>query len=98
MELYTKNGRPLQVSGSIVYSRSGQFVGHISGNKVYGAGGSYVGTIDSGRLVFRSSDNVGTGDSSSVAGNRVGMARANQVGSALWGNLTFLISFNLSHN
>lgn len=29
MDLYTKNGRPLQVSGNIVYSKSGKVVGCI---------------------------------------------------------------------
>lgn len=33
--LYMKNGRPLQVSGSNVYSRSGTHVGRISGDRVF---------------------------------------------------------------
>ena len=41
--LYTKNGRPLQVSRSNVYSRSGKHVGHISGDKVYGPHARYAG-------------------------------------------------------
>lgn len=56
MDLYTKNGRPLQVSGGYVYSRSGKLVGQIDGDKVYGPNGRYVGTIDGDRLVYRSSD------------------------------------------
>ena len=45
MDLYTKNGRPLQVSGDYVYSHSGKIVGRIRGEKVFGTGGRYVGTI-----------------------------------------------------
>ena len=49
MDLYTKNGRPLQVSGDTVYGRSGKVIGRISGDKVYGTDGRYVGTIDGDR-------------------------------------------------
>ena len=45
MDLYTKNGRPLLVSGDKVYSRSGTIVGRIKGEKVYGTDGRYVGTV-----------------------------------------------------
>lgn len=51
MDLYTKNGRPLQVSGDRVYSRSGTVVGRIRSEKVYGTDGRYVGTIVNDRLV-----------------------------------------------
>ncbi len=85
MSLYTKNGRPLQVSGDIVYSRSGQVVGRIDGDKVYGTNGRYVGTIVGDRLVYRSTDSAGIGSSFSAA-NRVGTASANSVGSATWGD------------
>jgi hypothetical protein len=85
MDLYTKNGRPLQVSGNIVYSRSGQVVGRINGDKVYGTDGRYVGTIDSDRLVYRSNQSAGRGSSFSAA-NRCGTAKCNRVGSAIWGD------------
>ena len=85
MELFTKNGRPLQVSGSTVYSRSGVVVGRIKGEKVYGTDGRYVGTIISGRLVYRSTDSAGIGSPFSAA-NRVGSARANRAESAIWGD------------
>lgn len=85
MELYTKNGRPLQVSGDIVYSRSGKVVGRIKGEKVYGTNGRYVGTITSGRLVYRSTDSAGIG-SPFTAANRTGSAKANHAGSAIWGD------------
>jgi hypothetical protein len=44
-QLYTKDGRPLQVSGADVYSRSGKHIGQIRGDTVFGADGRYVGTI-----------------------------------------------------
>lgn len=85
MDLYTKNGRPLQVSGVTVYSGSGQVVGRIKGDKVYGTNGRYVGTIVSGRLVYRSTQSAGMGSSFSAA-NRAGTARANRAASAMWGD------------
>lgn len=42
MDLYTKDGKPLQVSGDYVYSRSGVPVGRIKGEKVFGPSGEYV--------------------------------------------------------
>jgi len=84
VSLYTKNGRPLQVSGDRVYSRSGKPVGRIKGAKVYGPDGRYVGTIVSGRIVYRSSDRSGVAGPFAAA-SRAGSARANVAGSALWG-------------
>lgn len=85
MELYTKNGRPLQVSGETVYSRSGQVVGRIKSGKVYGTDGRYVGTITNDRLVYRPTDSAGVG-SPFTAANRAGSARANRAGSAILGD------------
>lgn len=85
MDLYTKDGKPLQVSGSTVYSRSGHPVGRISGSKVFGTDGHYVGTIVGDRLVYRSTDSASIGSSFAVA-NRAGSARANRAGSAIWGD------------
>lgn len=85
MDLYTKNGRPLQVSGETVYSRSGVVVGRIRGEKVFGTNGRYVGTIVGDRLVHRSTDSTGISSPFSAA-NRSGLARANSVGSAIWGD------------
>ena len=85
MDLYTKNGRPLQVSGNTVYSRSGMVVGRIKGRKVYGTNGRYVGTITGNRLVYRSTDSASVSSSFSVA-NRAGSARADRAGSAIWGD------------
>jgi hypothetical protein len=85
MDLYTKDGRPLQVSGDIVYSRSGQVVGRIKGEKVFGPDGRYVGTIVNDRLVYRSTHSASIG-SPFAAANRAGSARANRAGSAMWGD------------
>jgi len=85
MDLYTKDGRPLQVSGEIVYSRSGMVVGRIKGEKVYGPDGQYVGTITGDRLVYRSTDSASVSSPFSVA-NRAGSARADRAGSAVWGD------------
>ncbi|CAM3820166.1 Hypothetical protein ADP8_02627 [Roseomonas mucosa] len=85
MSLYTKNGRPLQVSGNTVYSRSGQVVGRISGDKVFGTNGGYVGTITGDRLVYRSTDSARI-SSPFAASSRAGSATANSAGSAAWGD------------
>lgn len=85
MDLYTKNGRPLQVSGDKVYSRSGKVVGRIKGDKVFGPDGRYVGTIVNDRLVYRSTHS-GRISSPFAAGNRAGTARANRAASGVWGD------------
>lgn len=84
MDLYTKNGRPLQVSGSTVYSRTGRVVGRIKGEKVYGTDGQYVGTIVGDRLVYRATHIASISSPFSTA-NRAGIARASRAGSAIWG-------------
>lgn len=84
MNLYTKNGRPLQVAGDKVYSRSGKVVGRIKGERVFGENGHYVGTIVSDRLVYRSSHSASI-TSPFSASNRLGTARANRTPSAIWG-------------
>jgi len=85
MSLYTKNGRPLQVSGNTVYSRSGITIGRVSGSKVFGPNGQYVGTIVGDRLVYRSTDSAAVG-SSRASSSRAGSAMANAAGSAVWGD------------
>ena len=85
MNLCTRDGRPLQVNGDKVYSRSGQVVGKIYGNKVHGPDGRYVGTIDNDRLVFRSTESAST-QSSFAASNIAGSALGNLAGSAMWGD------------
>ena len=85
MGLYTKNGRPLQVSGDKVYSRSGQVVGRIRGDRVHGLDGRYVGTIVGDRLVYRSTHSASI-TSPFAAANRAGSASAARAGSAMWGD------------
>lgn len=85
MDLYTKNGNPLQVLGDKVYSRSGQVVGRIKGEKVFGPDGRYVGTIVNDRLVYRSTHSASISSPFAVA-NRAGTARANRAGAAMWGD------------
>ncbi len=85
MDLYTRNGRPLQVSNDIVYGSSGKVVGRIKGKKVYGTDGRYVGTIAGDRLVYRSTDSAGISGPFTAA-NRAGSAKANRAGSAILGD------------
>jgi hypothetical protein len=85
MNLYTKNGRPLQVSGDKVYSGSGQIVGRIRGEKMFGTDGRYVGTIVSDRIVHRSTHSSSMSSPFS-ASNRSGTAKAHRTGSAMWGD------------
>lgn len=84
MGLYTRDGRPLQVSGATVYSSSGKVVGRIQNEKVYDTNGRYVGTIVGDRLVYRSTDSAGVSSAFAIA-NRAGTASANRAGSAIWG-------------
>lgn len=85
MNLYTKNGRPLQVSGDSVYSRSGTYVGRIANGKVYDPSGRYAGTIVGDRVVYRGTDSA-TMSSVTISANRVGSASASAAGSAVWGD------------
>ncbi len=84
--LYTKNGRPLQVSGDNVYSRSGKHVGRISGDTIYGLTGRYAATIVGDRAVYRSADSASTAGVASPRASRVGTAEASRVGSAIMGS------------
>lgn len=85
MDLYTKNGWPLQVKGDHVYSKTGKFVGIIYDDKVYGPNGRYVGTIEDDRLYYRSVDGAMIRPISS-AGSIGSTGRAKLVGSAMWGS------------
>lgn len=84
MDLYTKNGEPLQVVGKIVYSKSGIVVGQINNGKVFDSNGNYVGTIFNDRLVYRSTDSILI-SSVFIASNIIGTAKANRIGSAILG-------------
>jgi len=83
--LYTKNGRPLQVSGSSVYSRSGQYLGRIVNDKIYSPSGRYAGTIVGDRVVYRATDSA-TIAGPSVSAPRVGSAAAPAAAAAIWGD------------
>lgn len=83
--LYTKNGRPVQVFGSNVYSRSGTYLGRISGEKVYDPSGRYAGTIAGDRVVYRSTDSASI-SGPSVSAPHVASAAAHAAGSAIWGD------------
>jgi hypothetical protein len=85
MDLFTKNGEPLQVSGNTVYSKSGKVVGRIYGNDVHGPDGRYIGTIVDDRLVYRSNQSS-TIRSSFSASNKGGTGKANRGGSGIWGD------------
>jgi hypothetical protein len=56
--MHTKNGKPLQVSGSTLYSASGRVVGRMREDKLFGQNGGYVGTVVGDRLVYRSADSA----------------------------------------
>lgn len=85
MSLYTKMGRPLNVIGDKVYSRSGKIVGRIIGEKVYGTNGRYVGTIVGSRLVYRSTHSA-TVKSSFSGSNRSGIGKSNKGAVSIWGD------------
>jgi hypothetical protein len=85
MQLHTKNGRPLEVVGEVIYSRSGKVVGRIKGEKVFATDGRYVGTLVGGRLVYRATDSACVG-APFQAGNRVGFAAVKSTPAALLGD------------
>jgi hypothetical protein len=84
--LYTKEGRPLKVSGDDLFARSGEHVARLRGGKAYGPDGRYVGTVvNDDRLIFRSTDSASV--SSPFAPRAVvGHATANRVATAAWGD------------
>jgi hypothetical protein len=87
-QLYTKNGKPLQVSGDDIFDRSGRHVGRRRRDKVYGPDGRYAGTIVGDRVVYRSTDSA-TVSSSFACRAGSGSASASRVGSAIWGDEPF---------
>lgn len=82
---FTKGGRPLQVSGDKLHSRSGTYLGRIRNAKVYDPNGRYAGTIVGDRVVYRSTDSASL-IGPSVSMNRIGTVRAARVPSAIWGD------------
>lgn len=86
--LYTKNGKPLAVSGDDIFDRSGRHLGRRRGDKVYGPDGRYAATIVGDTVVYRSTDSAAIG-SSFARSARAGTARASRAGSAPWGDEPF---------
>ncbi len=85
MDLYTKNGRPLQLSGDQLFAQSGAYLGRLRNGRVYDPSGRYAGTLVGNRIVHRATDST-TISSPSVAVPRVAVARVNAVPSALLGD------------
>jgi hypothetical protein len=83
--IYTKNGRPLKVSGQDLFSRSGKHVARMRNDKAYGPDGRYVGTIVNDRLIYRSTNSASV-SSPFVPRVSAGHAYANRVPTAAWGD------------
>ena len=83
--MHTKNGRPLQVSGSTFYSESGQVIGRVREDKLFGQDGRYVGTVVGDRLVYRSADSARIAPAFSAA-KRAARALTNRARSAVRGD------------
>ena len=83
--IYTKDGRPVQVSGNQVHSGSGKYVGRLGGKYLCGRDGHYLATLEGDRLVYRSTDSARVGSLTTNA-DRAGSGAANSAGSALWGD------------
>lgn len=83
-QMYTKNGRPLRLSGDRVFGPSGRQVAKIRGRKAFGPDGRYVGTVVGNRLIYRSTDSASVGSPFAPA-HRAPSARMNRVPTAKWG-------------
>jgi hypothetical protein len=83
-KLYTKNGRPLQLQGDRLYSRSGIYLGKVYDDRVYDPSGRYAGTIVRDRVVYRSTHSARIKGPSTSA-SRAGIAAANRAQNAIWG-------------
>ncbi len=86
--LYTKNGKPLKVSGTDIFDRSGRHVGRIRGDRVLSPDGRYAGTIVGDRVVYRSTQSARSASPFAPRAS-AGIARANRAGSATWGDEPF---------
>ena len=83
--IYTKNGRPLKVSGQDLYSRSGKHVARMRDGKAYGPDGRYVGTVVNDRLIYRTTNSASI-SSPFAPRATVGHAYANHAATATWGD------------
>jgi hypothetical protein len=82
--IYTKEGRPLRLSGDDLFSRSGKHVGRVRSGKAYGPDGRYVGTVVGDRLIYRSTHSV-TISSPYAPRASAGHASAKRPATATWG-------------
>lgn len=87
--LYTKNGKPLTVSGDNIFDRDGRHVGRGRGDKLYSPDGRYAGTIVGDTVVYRSTESA-TVSSPFARQARAGSALASRSGSAIWGDEPFV--------
>lgn len=85
MDLYTKNGRPLQLSGDQLFAQSGAYLGRLRNERVYDPSGRYAGTLVGNRIVYRATDSA-TISSPSIATPRIPTARINAIPSAMLGD------------
>lgn len=83
-KIYTKEGRPLKVSGEDLFSRSGKHVARIRNGKAYGPDGRYVGTIVENRLIYRGTHSASI-SSPFAPRPGAGHASANHAATATWG-------------
>ena len=83
-KIYTKEGRPLKLSGGDLISRSGEHVARIRGSKAYGSDGKYVGTVVGDRLIYRSTDRASISSPFAPRAS-AGHASANHAATAAWG-------------
>jgi hypothetical protein len=84
LQLYTKNGRPLQRNGDRLFAGSGTYLGTIQGRYVFDTSGQYAGTLDGDRVVYRTVDSARV-SSPMIAAPRVGLAVVNAVPAAILG-------------
>jgi hypothetical protein len=86
--LYTKNGKPLRVSGSDIFDGSGRHVGRRRGDRIYGPDGRYAGTVVGDRVVYRAAHGASVGPAFAQRAMS-GLASAQRAGSAIWGDEPF---------
>ena len=82
--IYTKEGRPLKVSGQDLFSRSGKHVARMRNGKAYGPDGRYVATIVGDRLIYRSTNSASISSPFAPRAS-AGHAYANHAATAAWG-------------
>ena len=61
LNTYTKNGRPLLVTGADIHDERGRQVARFSGDRAFSPRRRYVATIVGVRLIYRSTDSASIG-------------------------------------